>query len=323
MERNCFSVKKFITHPAVVLGLKIAVSLSLLLGLVFYIDFNALLLSFQKANTVLLLFGFSLVFANIGIHFLRWRYLLRLVSPVISDQTVFASLLVGLTAGFFTPGQIGEFAGRIAAHPDLKKSHVVGVTLIDKLYLLSLTLITGIASISFFIFYYSPKYWKNLYEFAAPLAIALIVLIFLFPEFSKKIFSFIPAKIRENKLFSIIQIIESSFHNRQGRILFGLTALLYGEIFFQFFVFALSFSQINFFDSFICSSSVYFIKAVVLPISIGDLGVRESASVFFFAQTGYPAASAFNASLCMFAANLILPSIVGALFIIKLKTKQW
>jgi uncharacterized membrane protein YbhN (UPF0104 family) len=315
-------VKKLISHPVIIFIFKLIVSVSLILGLVFYIDFRSLLLSFEQANIPFLLLGFLLVGANTGIHFLRWKYVLRIVEPSISNADAFNSLLIGFAAGFFTPGQIGEIAGRIAAHPTLRKSHIVGITIIDKLYLLALTLITGVSSIVLFVYLFMDAYWHPAYGIMTIILIPLILFLFLYPEFSKAIFTVIPEKFRRNKLFPVIEIFETSFHNRHGRMLFLFSTLLYTVIFVQFYVFAKAFHSVDFFDSVICSSSVHFIKAVILPISIGDLGVRESASVFFFSKIGFPAAAAFNASICMFFANLVIPSVSGSLLVLKLKIKQ-
>ena len=56
-------------------------------------------------------------------------------------------------------------------------------------------------------------------------------------------------------------------------------------------------------------------------VCLRDLGVRESASVFFFSKFGVSSAAAFNASMCMFLVNVLLPSIAGALLVLKVKMK--
>lgn len=314
-------MKTFFSHPVVSLILKLGVSLSLLAGLIYYIDLRSVIISLSNAKLSYVIVGFLLVAANTGIHFLRWRYLLRLISKDIPNSAVFISLLVGLAAGFFTPGQVGEFAGRIASQPDLRKSHVVGVSLIDKLYLLALTLITGISAFAIFFATYMPTYWNPWYGILAVISVIFVVTIFLNPQSAKMILTFVPKKIREHRLYNIIDVIEHRFHNSQGRTLFFLTAALYTVVFVQYYIFAIAFEHVSFLDSLMCSSSVYFVKAVIVPISIGDLGVRESAAIFFFSKVGVSAASAFNASLCMFLANIVLPSAAGSLLVLKVKLK--
>lgn len=314
-------MKQFFSHPVISFLLKFAITLSILVALFYYIEINEIVRSFRQANTLLLILGFVLVIANTGIHFIRWRYLLRLLSKEIQDSEVVTSLLVGFAAGFFTPAQVGEIAGRIASHPELRKSHVVGITIIDKLYILALTFLTGISALTVYTAKYFSEYWNLLYVLPIVLILVLICAVFLFPQSMKKFLKYIPEKIRQHNLYSMIGIIETTFFNQQGRLLFALTAMLYAIIGVQFFIFINAFESVSFFDTVLCSLSVYFVKAVILPISIGDLGVRESASIFFFSKVGVSAAAAFNASMCMFLANVLLPSAIGALMIVRLKTK--
>jgi len=312
-------LKTFLLHPVVLFILKVIVSLSLLFILLYYIDFRTVFISLSNAKLHFLILGFLLVAANTGIHFLRWRFLLRLIAKDITNEEALISLLVGFTAGFFTPAQVGEFAGRIASHPSLRKSHVLGMSVIDRLYMLALTLITGIGAFALFFSSYMTLYWSPWYGIVAVIIIVATLLIVLHPQYAKKLLSIVPQKIRKHRLYNIIDVMENQFHNIQGRTLFLLTSALYAVIVIQYYIFSIAFEPVSFFDSAICSSSVYFVKAVLLPISIGDLGVRESAAVFFFSRVGVSAASAFNASLCMFLANIVLPSIAGSLLIMKMK----
>jgi uncharacterized membrane protein YbhN (UPF0104 family) len=55
----------------------------------------------------------------------------------------------------------------------------------------------------------------------------------------------------------------------------------------------------------------------IFPISIADIGIREAGSVYFFALLGISSAAAFNASMVLFLINILLPSVVGLLFLPK------
>jgi uncharacterized protein (TIRG00374 family) len=310
-----------LSRRGVSITIKTLVTIGLITGLLYYIDSDEIKNSIFQADPVLLSLGSILVVANTGIHFLRWRYLLRLVSREVSNMDVFTSLLVGFSAGFFTPGQVGEIVGRIAGHPDLRKSHIIGITIIDKVYILAVTVATGIGSLAVFCSLFYPQYWSVLFSLLIVLFIVSVGTLMVIPERIMPVLKRLPKKIREHQYFSVIGIIEQTFQNRHARIVSLLSASLYAVIVVQFYIFINAFSEVALFDTAISSLSVYFIKAVVLPISIGDLGVRESASVFFFSKFGVPAASAFNASVCMFIVNVLFPSIVGAVLILKLKLK--
>ncbi len=64
-----------------------------------------------------------------------------------------------------------------------------------------------------------------------------------------------------------------------------------------------------------------FVKAL-LPISFGDLGVREATSIYFLSKYGIADVVAFNSSLLLFTINMIIPALVGLLFFPSLYKKN-
>lgn len=319
MERNILTVKGLLRSPAFSFLLRTLVAAGLLYGLSLYIDAAAVVASLRTADPSLLAAGFLLVAANTGVHFLRWRYLLRLVSPDVSNAEVLTSLLVGFTAGFFTPAQVGEFAGRIASSPGVRRSRIVGMTLIDKAYLLAATVLTGVPSLALFVSLFYPGQWNSAYSAGIILFVTAVVALASFPERSIGLLRRLPERVRSHRFFSIFGVMEDGFRDLHGRVTFLYSLALYAVIALQFALFINAFEPVAADVSVIGSFSVYFVKAVILPVSIGDLGVRESASVFFFAKYGVSAAAAFNASLCMFLANILLPSAAGALLVLRLR----
>jgi uncharacterized membrane protein YbhN (UPF0104 family) len=75
-----------------------------------------------------------------------------------------------------------------------------------------------------------------------------------------------------------------------------------------------SFSHISFAHAFVGTSAMMFAKSL-LPISIGDLGIREAGSIYFFSLYGISQAAALNASLLLFFINIFIPSVLGIYFI--------
>ena len=315
-------MKQFFSNPIVVSALKIIVSIALLLGLFYYLDFESVISSFQNAHPQYLFIGLSLAILQLIINFYRWRYLLRLVSKEISNEEAFTSFFVGFMAGFFTPGQVGEFAGRIASHPNVKKSHIVGITLIDKLYWAALTLIVGGMGILMFVSDHFPEYWNPVLRYASTFVLGIVGAIFLFPEKMKDLLTLLPKKIREHRFYQVVEIIETEFHNKNAWILFSTTLLLYIILLVEYYFLAIAFGPVPFMTALICTASVFFVKAIVLPISFGDLGVRESATVFFFEKAGTAATIAFNASILMSFVNVIIPTAIGALLVMRVKRKS-
>lgn len=321
MERIDY-MKQFFTHPIFITTLKIIISIGLLWGVIHYLDVETIMNSFLNANPFYLFIGLSLSILQLFIYVYRWRYLLRLASKDISNEEVFTSYFVGFMAGFFTPSQVGEFAGRIASHPNLKKSHIVGITLVDKLYRTALTFIVGGFGLIIFIANYFPEYWSPILRYTSTFILGLITVVFLYPEKIKEFLKLLPEKIRMHRLYNVINILETEFHNKTAWILFSITLVLYLIILVEYYFLVIAFGEVSFVTALICSASVLFVKAVIFPISFGDLGVRESSSVFFFEKMGIDASIAFNAAIIMSFANVIVPTIIGAILVLRLKRKN-
>lgn len=64
---------------------------------------------------------------------------------------------------------------------------------------------------------------------------------------------------------------------------------------------------------------IFFAKAVIPPVTFGELGIRESASVFFAVKLGLSSAVGFNAAIFLFFINVLLPSMPGAILLLRSK----
>ena len=64
---------------------------------------------------------------------------------------------------------------------------------------------------------------------------------------------------------------------------------------------------------------VFFAKSAIPQVTLGDLGVREGAAVFFLGAYGVAPAAALDASLALFALNLVLPSLAGVPLLLRLR----
>lgn len=309
-------------HPRIAAVLKVCIAVGLIVALVLYIDVNALRESVLHANFVYLLIGSVLVLANAGLTFLRWRYLVRLIASGISDKDVFSSLFIGFSAGFFTPGQVGEHGGRMVTLSSLPALQVLAVSIIDKLYNQAVTVIAGVIAAWIYFVIYLPQYWTPWLTAVAIVIVVSFLVVVLYPDLLKKILRALLHRFRKYRAISSFLFMKDVFHRRQARVLLFLTILLYCVIILQYHFFVLAFEPVSIGVSALCTANVLFTKSVVLPISFSDLGVRETTAIFFFSRAGVSAASAFNASICIFFVNIFFPSLLGSLLIFRIKATK-
>src|SRR5690606_34279089 len=107
---------------------------------------------------------------------------------------------------------------------------------------------------------------------------------------------------------------------RDAAILLALSALRYGVFSTQFVLLIQAFAPgASWGGAYAGVVLVFFAKSAIPAITLGDLGVRESAAVFFLGAYGIAEAAAFNASLGVFAVNILLPALSGLVLLPRLR----
>jgi uncharacterized membrane protein YbhN (UPF0104 family) len=288
---------------------RIIVGAVVLYFIISMVQWQNVIVAYKFADGRFILIAASLLFVNIGVRAYKWRTMLCSIKDRPTYKEAFGSLMLGISLGSFTPGEIGEFAGRALHVTDVKRSHLVGLTLLDKAQIFIVTSCAGIVSLACLTF-------NNL---------LIIILVTITIVFLSGVFV-----IRLGAIATLGHRLNTSFFQKPWltRVLDGFnllnlqqlfTTLLYTLAFYcvlilQMFCLVNSFSQISLIHAFIGTSAMMFVKSL-LPISIGDLGIREAGSIFFFSAYGISQAAALNASLLLFFINIFIPSIIGIYFI--------
>jgi uncharacterized protein (TIRG00374 family) len=252
---------------------------------------------------------------NLLLQWIRWHLLLRVINPQTPVSDSVASLFGGMVAGFVTPGRIGEI-GRTLFLKHEDRLRAVGLIVIDKLYAFFPVAAAGFWGIALLLSYqyqYAPFLAWPLFLGAAFFTTVSMIVV-LHPEWIRSFLYYLsmlmPAR---DKLKRIISCIDR-FGRKEALLQAGLASLLYGVYILQFCLLAFAFQPIPWTTALTVTTSVILVKTV-LPVSIGDLGIREGASVFFFTRFDVDKATAFNASLLLFVINVLVPTILGLIFI--------
>ena len=295
-------------------GIKILISVLVLAVLVRKISFHELSTAFIAAEKHFIVMAAALLALNLFLQTQKWRQLIRLEKPRVSRGEVMSSLLAGLTLGFITPGRLGEL-GRGFFIKDVSWQSVLGLTVIDKLVSLIVIYFAGLIGLSYFLQTHLHFYvW--LPAVLTGIALILLVLFFL---------------MRPDILRSLLQRFEVIWSNRSKAREFAacvskMTATLtlkvlclgilqYLTFILQFYLLIIAFAPLSLWQGFMAISAIMLVKTV-LPIAIGDLGIRESAAIFFCGLFNVASSAALDASLLLFIINILLPSLAGLVIIL-------
>jgi len=272
---------------------------------------------FESANFIYMIIALILVIPNIYIQYFKWRYLMRLVKPEIENSEALQSLLAGFTFGFITPGRVGEF-GRAFFIKNCHWMKVIGISFIDKFFSLAIVLFMGSIGILSLI-------GKQLHFFLLfPLLLFTIIVltllsyVLLHPELIRTLLYKINIQLPiRDKIKQLISIFDN-FEQEHAIRLILYSIIFYFIYFTQFYLLVIAFESVAFLKVFQAISSTLLVKSL-LPISIGDLGIRESAAIFFLGKVSVHQDAAFNASIMIFFLNILIPSIIGLVVVLKNK----
>ncbi|MBD3234160.1 MAG: hypothetical protein GF315_10605 [candidate division Zixibacteria bacterium] len=293
-------------------AIKIIVAVAVMAYLLNLVEVNKMATALKQANPYPILIAIALAPLNIVWLFFRWRYLIKYLDAdrIVSNRQVLGSVLSGTTLRLTTPGGVGEF-GRVFYIKGLVRTKLLALSIMDNLsaYIVSAT----VGSIS--LAYIAGR------DFFLLIPIVLIALGITFRYLRHRIrfpsTRIIPESFRSSEFWEVVR----DFPLSKFLVVLSMSGMMYAGFAIQFFLIVNAFESISIINGFAAISSIMFVKSS-LPISIGDLGIRESASIFFFGKFGITKEAALDSSLLLFTFNLLIPAIIGSAFLTGLKLRS-
>lgn len=273
----------------------------------------------------------GLMILNWGLESFKWKLLISKIEKV-SFFRAYKAVLTGVSVSLFTPNRTGDYLGRVFILD--KGSHVEGIllTLVGSLAQLVVTLSVGLFSLLLFTDQYLCLLYKfHGYLFAGLILIIPIVVFFLLVIYFKiGLLSDFLSRYFPGKWANLIKYtaIFSRFSSRE--LLWNLLLSLA-----RYFVFSIQFllllklsgAYIPLQQGLVLVPVIYLIMAGVPSIALADLGIRGSVSLYVLglyfsanaAGSPVPDISILAASTLLWLINLIVPAILGTLFVFNLK----
>lgn len=288
--------------------LRFLLAVVLLALLLQFIEPARMAAAFAQADGQLIGLALALVVLNLGTQILKWHFLLRKSGYSYPSTLEAQSVLFGITIGTLTPGQIGEFGGR-AMLLRTDPQRIVGLTIIDKLQILCVMGLGGLIALAF------------LFSFGTLLSVIAVIggLVILAAMLRPAPFAdwLHRTLFRDVKSKWIQEFFAAAGTLRDGKLILTTTLFtfaFYAVLWIQLYVLLNAFEPVSVSDSFLAFAATMFAKSF-LPFTVADLGIREAGFVYFLSLRSVPEPVALNASLLLFAMNILLPAIVGLLFI--------
>lgn len=273
----------------------------------------------NRRQFALMIFAFVLVFLNIFLEAIKWKYQVRPIE-IISKWKSFLSIFTGMTAGMFFPNRMGNFLGRIFMLEKGNRIKAAMVTIVGGMAQMIATVSIGLIASIFFV-----KKYSVFIIIAATLTITLLLLIY-FNIYLLKYFKFlIPKKFKEKteEYFEVFSLYDKTELLKILMISFA-RYFLYT---FQFVILIWAFGvPLNYFNAMIPIAMTYLAMMIVPFITITEIAVRGSVSVVIFEKwlimNGIDYSfgmMVFSASSLLWIFNIAIPAIIGLFMTYRLK----
>ena len=256
-----------------------------------------------------------LIFFNWGCEAKKWQILARKIEN-ITFIDAYQSVLVGLTLGFISPANLGDFAGRLMKLKSKNRSEGIGSILLGNGIQFYVSILFGAIA-------YGLISSRNISTFDqiifGILIFTLILGIVIFTSREKITFflsNFRWIKRYENHLKAITEFDLGEF-----RTVFFWAILRYLTFSLQFVIVLIIFRvNIPLLELWAISCLVLLFKTIIPPINfLTDLGVREFSALHFFSLYSVQTSSVVTATFFLWLINILLPVAVGGFLFLKSK----
>lgn len=274
---------------------------------------------FEISQLLFLFLAFVLIAFNFFCETKKWLTLTNFFYKLPFSKA-YKAILAGTTMAFFTPNRVGEYGGRVLFVPRKHIAETIGVTMVGGLAQQITTLFTGLVSIFFLKDVLLEKQLFSETQLGLVTLINLVLLIatvlvyFNVGFVVKALFKIKWLKKYEQKLKTLQQYKKTTL----------LKVILWASLKYiifsvQFFCLIYAFG-LPFKIELVWLSMFSFLLQTIIPsVSFLELGIRGNIILFTFGAFTHLKIEILTASIALWTFNLLIPAIIGAFFIMKIK----
>jgi len=220
----------------------------------------------------------------------------------------------GITVSFFTPNRVGEFAGRVFY---LDKADRIKASLIAVIGSFGQTIITIVFGGIALIIYCHDILKLDFYLFIGIAAItsATLLLLILF-YFNTPFLTILSDRIILLKRFHRYTEVFTYFSKKELLKIFVLCILRFVVFSIQYYLLLMIADvHLSYLEGFMMISMVFFTVTVVPTIALTEIGVRSASATYFIGMLSANHFGILFASFSLWFINLVIPSVLGAIFV--------
>jgi len=245
--------------------------------------------------------------ANIGIEARKWQLLTATAMPVKYWRALY-SVLSGIAASIITPNRIGEYPARILMLRQSKNTRLISVSVLGACAQLLCLMMAGVAGLIYYCFRNPEMLHLAVLGITVVFTILLGMLYFSFERWAPRI-----EHIRFFRKLHMWARLLHRFTPREQWTILGISIL-------RFIVFTIQYwlllrwqgIPIPLGEGSLLCALFFWAMAIIPTITLAELGIRGTVSVFLFASFTQNTAGIAAATFILWCINLVLPALAGA-----------
>jgi len=285
-------------------------------------DLDQILVKLQE-NYIVVTVVILMMLLNWFLESLKWRFLISKIEKVSIKRSIRA-IFSGITVSAFTPNRVGEYGGRVFCLEKADRIKGVLITVIGSMAQLVTTIVFGSIGI-LLLPNLMPEFDSLLSNivFAYPIMLFLLILlnVLLVTLFlNASVFSVVLSKIKFLRKFKKYNEVFSFYNSSELLEILLYSVGRYIVFTTQFFILLQVFDvQIGYIDAMILITTMLLVISIIPTIAITEIGIRGSIALFLFGLVSVNAIGILSATFVMWVINLLLPALIGTIFIFSLK----
>ena len=285
-------------------------------------DIDHILVQLQQ-NYIVIFLVILMMFLNWFLESLKWRFLISKIERVSIKRSIRA-VFSGITVSAFTPNRVGEYGGRVFCLEKADRIQGVLITVIGSIAQLLITIIFGLIGI-LLLPNLMPEFKALLSEFifAYPIMLFIIILLSLLLVtlfLNASVFSVLLSKVKFLRNFAKYNEVFTFYNSTELLEVLLYSVARYIVFTTQFFILLQIFEvHVSYIDACILITTMLFVISVIPTIAITEIGVRGSVALFLFSLVSANIGGILSATFVMWVINLLLPALIGTVFIFTLK----
>ncbi len=276
--------------------------------LIYSIRPTEIITAFKQARPFYLMYAIVLMIPNLLLQLFKWRFILRDLNPKPSLKTTAVSLFGGFFLGASSPGRMGELARGLLI-PGHSKIKIASLTIVDKGFSQLMIYLFGLTALGFTLFSFSIPWSVSVIPFIVE--VAIIGILFNIHRTEPMLERFFQKFTHSERVDNIL----AAFDALSVRTILGMFAYsipFYLTFTFQYYCTICCFSDVSLITAMKTIPLIFFFNSM-LPIAIGDFGVKEFFAVHILDRYGIAGGPAFSATITHNVLTFLVPSFIGGI----------